>query len=217
MRLETWLNYTTRDTIYEMHSFRNFLGESDTQQAAAILGIEPGSATPETVRDAYRSRAKVVHPDAGGDQKQFVSLRSAYDHFEKLFAAGVRSGSVPALDIAAVTSLVVDLDAAFKGAEASIGQADFGPKVTWLISCFQRIRTTVAASIPPHDQNLIYWDRRCADLFNRILALQKSVGSGRSLMSKNLARSLESELARFRGEIVDLIRHIAKKKSHAEG
>lgn len=39
----------------------------------------PITATPEEVKKAYRRKAKVVHPDAGGSNDQFSQITDAYD------------------------------------------------------------------------------------------------------------------------------------------
>lgn len=41
------------------------------------LGLQPG-ASPETVRNAYRERAKETHPDRGGSDAAFKQLQDAY-------------------------------------------------------------------------------------------------------------------------------------------
>ncbi|KAB1189108.1 MULTISPECIES: J domain-containing protein [Haloferax] len=41
------------------------------------LGLS-ANASPDAVRDAYRSQVKDVHPDHGGDQERFRRLREAY-------------------------------------------------------------------------------------------------------------------------------------------
>lgn len=44
----------------------------------ATLGVEP-TATSEEIRAAFRERAKVLHPDAGGDPEAFKLLAAAYE------------------------------------------------------------------------------------------------------------------------------------------
>lgn len=49
------------------------------REAYETLGIDP-DASPETVRRAYRERAKSLHPDAdGGDEEAFKRLNDAYE------------------------------------------------------------------------------------------------------------------------------------------
>jgi hypothetical protein len=43
----------------------------------AVLGLRPG-ATHAEVKAAFRARAKVLHPDQGGDAEQFRRLQAAY-------------------------------------------------------------------------------------------------------------------------------------------
>ena len=42
-----------------------------------ILGVEPGDP-PELVTAVFRAKAKVLHPDKGGDPEQFKRLHAAY-------------------------------------------------------------------------------------------------------------------------------------------
>lgn len=42
-----------------------------------ILGVKQ-SATKETIRKAYKSRARILHPDKGGDNEAFQELQHAY-------------------------------------------------------------------------------------------------------------------------------------------
>lgn len=47
-------------------------------RAARVLGVD-ASASPEQVREAFRRRARQVHPDAaGGDAASMVELNAAY-------------------------------------------------------------------------------------------------------------------------------------------
>lgn len=49
------------------------------REAYGVLGLDPG-ADESTVREAYRSRIKEVHPDtSGGDEEQFKRVREAYE------------------------------------------------------------------------------------------------------------------------------------------
>ncbi len=45
---------------------------------AGVLGLDPPFST-DRVRDAYRSRSKDSHPDAGGTHAEFVRLRAAFE------------------------------------------------------------------------------------------------------------------------------------------
>ncbi|MFC6613965.1 J domain-containing protein [Halopenitus salinus] len=53
------------------------------REAAETLGVDP-EADQETVRAAYRERAKTLHPDAdGGDEAAFKELTRAYDRLRE--------------------------------------------------------------------------------------------------------------------------------------
>ena len=43
-----------------------------------ILGLKPG-ASPKDIKQAYRKRAKLLHPDKQGDKDAFESLKGAYE------------------------------------------------------------------------------------------------------------------------------------------
>ena len=54
-------------------------GRTDVADAAFdVLGLSPG-ADEAAVRRAYRRRVKAVHPDHGGDEREFRRLQAAYD------------------------------------------------------------------------------------------------------------------------------------------
>ena len=52
--------------------------------------------SPEDVKQAYLAKAKLAHPDAGGNTQQFVELQTAYERAMELRAAmahwGIRYG-----------------------------------------------------------------------------------------------------------------------------
>jgi preprotein translocase subunit Sec63 len=48
------------------------------QRAFEILGIPAGSG-PDQIKTAYRRRALETHPDKGGDQKDFIQVKTAYE------------------------------------------------------------------------------------------------------------------------------------------
>src|SRR2546423_15440119 len=51
----------------------------------AVLGLDEG-ATLGQVRRAYRAKAKVAHPDCGGDRAGFEALKAAFDAVRPLAA-----------------------------------------------------------------------------------------------------------------------------------
>ncbi len=44
----------------------------------AALGLQP-SATSDEVKQAFRNKARLLHPDLGGDADQFDQLRASYN------------------------------------------------------------------------------------------------------------------------------------------
>jgi hypothetical protein len=62
----------------------------DGRAAAAVLGV-PERADLDTIRTAFRARARATHPDLGGDPAEFATTLAA---FELL----VRRGSTRSLD-----------------------------------------------------------------------------------------------------------------------
>ncbi len=45
---------------------------------ADLLGVPPG-ASREAIKKAYRAKAKICHPDAGGNPEKFRALTAAYN------------------------------------------------------------------------------------------------------------------------------------------
>ena len=43
----------------------------------AALGLEP-TATSDEVKQAYRNKARLLHPDLGGDPAEFAALNASY-------------------------------------------------------------------------------------------------------------------------------------------
>ena len=43
-----------------------------------LLGVKP-DAEPDEIKTAYRKKAKIMHPDAGGDEEEFNALNKAYE------------------------------------------------------------------------------------------------------------------------------------------
>jgi hypothetical protein len=52
------------------------------EAAYEVLGLEP-EADLDTVREAYRERAKETHPDLGGDPEAFIRVREAYERLRE--------------------------------------------------------------------------------------------------------------------------------------
>jgi len=44
-----------------------------------LLGLMPGDWSTSTLKKAYREKAKILHPDAGGDTAEFQALTDAYE------------------------------------------------------------------------------------------------------------------------------------------
>ncbi|NJL54363.1 J domain-containing protein [bacterium] len=49
----------------------------------AVLHLRP-TAPPAIIKAAWRELAKILHPDAGGDPKEFVRVKAAYDKLTKV-------------------------------------------------------------------------------------------------------------------------------------
>ncbi len=54
-----------------------------TPRCLLALGLRQGS-TAQQVRQAYRQKARALHPDAGGDAAAFIALRSVYEEALRL-------------------------------------------------------------------------------------------------------------------------------------
>jgi hypothetical protein len=52
--------------------------ESPLAHAYRMLGLESG-ANKQQIKDAYRRLVKQQHPDHGGDAKEFIKIRKAYE------------------------------------------------------------------------------------------------------------------------------------------
>jgi len=48
-------------------------------QALNILGLDLRRAVKENIKAAYRAKAKLLHPDKGGDAAKFKELVAAYE------------------------------------------------------------------------------------------------------------------------------------------
>lgn len=68
-----------------------------------VLGLDPATATPETVRAQYRARARAAHPDAGGTQDAMAALAAAHAQIARpdllaLHQSAWRARTQPVLD-----------------------------------------------------------------------------------------------------------------------
>lgn len=52
------------------------------QQALNVMGL-PATATPQEIKQRYRTLAKKYHPDLGGDPRQMQRLTAAYEFLMK--------------------------------------------------------------------------------------------------------------------------------------
>lgn len=74
------LPFETPDTAFDS---RDEDGEKEEQSvdpseaALAVLGL-PSNATEQQIKNAYREKAKAVHPDTGGDPEAFQQVKDAY-------------------------------------------------------------------------------------------------------------------------------------------
>jgi hypothetical protein len=60
-----------------------------TVAAYEALGLDPADEpTPETIREAYRERAKEAHPDGEGSVEAFIRVREAYEHLREVHEQG---------------------------------------------------------------------------------------------------------------------------------
>ncbi len=73
--------HTREDYLFAQESWKRPLGlfydNPENRQAFAILGLEPPS-TPDQIRQAYRQKARSMHPDLGGASEAFIHLQRAY-------------------------------------------------------------------------------------------------------------------------------------------
>lgn len=61
------------------NSSANFITAAlERSKACALLSV-PVDATPEHIRKAYRLKAKMYHPDLGGDVEKFKAIQKAYE------------------------------------------------------------------------------------------------------------------------------------------
>lgn len=60
---------------------RNNLSPEDADLCYKILGLSPSSAWPE-IEKAYRKKAKIHHPDRGGDEDAMRALNEVYSRLK---------------------------------------------------------------------------------------------------------------------------------------
>jgi len=53
--------------------------EMTQKEALAVLGLEEDKVVMANVKPAYRAKAKLLHPDKGGDASKFKQLVKAYE------------------------------------------------------------------------------------------------------------------------------------------
>jgi len=71
-----------------------------TQTALEALGLHSVPSSQAELRSAYRHRAKMCHPDAGGDDDSFMFLRESFEFLSQVIERGEQ-------DVASVDLLVV--------------------------------------------------------------------------------------------------------------
>jgi len=59
------------------------LSKNELELCYRLLGLSP-SATWEEVERAYRTKAKIHHPDRGGDADTMRALNEAYNHLKRM-------------------------------------------------------------------------------------------------------------------------------------
>ncbi len=57
---------------------------SDLELCFKLLGVSPGASWEEIER-AYRNKAKIHHPDKGGDEDAMKALNDAYEILKKVY------------------------------------------------------------------------------------------------------------------------------------
>ena len=77
-------------------------------RAARVLGVDV-TATPDQIRDAFRRRAREVHPDTvSGDAAAMIELNEAYDVLNARDGPGWQFGGAPVSDPSTVDPSTVD-------------------------------------------------------------------------------------------------------------
>ncbi len=65
------------DLMAELEAIMQSVRQKQHAAEFAVLGVEPG-ATKRDVKNAYRRKARKLHPDVGGDAEAFKQLYAAY-------------------------------------------------------------------------------------------------------------------------------------------
>ncbi|MCX8063987.1 MAG: J domain-containing protein [Candidatus Hydrogenedentes bacterium] len=78
----------TSPTAQNRKNLSDTLGKkySDLEVCFKLLGVSP-SASWEEIEKAYREKAKIHHPDKGGDEDAMKALNDAYEMLRKLYLA----------------------------------------------------------------------------------------------------------------------------------
>lgn len=79
--IEGRLNALMGDWI-ELKNLIGFLCKSTTDKYFKILKMKPTSDF-EAIKRAYKKRAHDVHPDRGGNDKEFLKVKDAYDRLRE--------------------------------------------------------------------------------------------------------------------------------------
>lgn len=80
-RLKTMSAMESEDYLRVHESWKGPIGlfweTPENLKAFALLGIDP-PGTPDQIRQAYRQKARSLHPDLGGEMEAFIHLQRAY-------------------------------------------------------------------------------------------------------------------------------------------
>lgn len=91
------------------HSFGGALAVEHAERCASLLGVSL-PVSPEGLKAAYRAKAKLHHPDAGGDAETFRRVKDAYDFIANGGALGITTnGKAPRPAQTMQGDLLVDL------------------------------------------------------------------------------------------------------------
>lgn len=66
----------------------------DTPRCVAALGLRM-PCSEEQLKEAYRAKVKLLHPDHGGDKRRFLWLQSQFEEALVILEAEKRSNHVP--------------------------------------------------------------------------------------------------------------------------